>query len=834
MMISYILKKKSLGLAIILFCLSLVLFSQENRLLPKEIRGKVTHLNAPLPNVNIILKGTTTGTKTDAQGYYTIKAKIGDVIRYSYVGFNTVSIIVEDVTFTLNIEMTQKVNELDEAVVTARKKLGKVSELEKKLDVELITPFGTFNPKKSGFSISYIDGKTLNQANPSIATALGGKVAGVREINKTLFIRGRPAEYVIDGVESGFASQLNLSAIEDIYIVKHKALVIIRTKNSFDVLDEKRKETAEQYKNQNYYSDDAIAANSETTITSSSVIATQNSKIKTKDISGKVTYIDAPLANVNIIIIGKTTGAKTNTQGNYTIKATVGDIIQYSHLGFATVSIIIEDITEILDIEMVVKENELDQVTVTADGKIGKVLEQSKKANETFSTSRGNIDPNRTGYAMSFLGGENISTIYNTLGEALDGKISGVRYDYVSKKLIVKPVSSINTPVFPIWDIDGVIYDEEPPLNLDNIKNVRILKTLAGTNRYGSAGAGGVVVVQTKGGNFNPLEAKRKKVAEQYTNNNYYSNDASVVNLDDLNSNSFADALEAFNNKQKAFIYYDQTLKKIVTSYSDHISIAQKFITYYKDLNLCKQVLSNLATKNNKNTEILKAIAYQFQALGLKRETINTYESIFKLRPKYAQSYRDLANAYAENDQYKKAWRLYMSYLLQGNDVSGEGIGQILYNEMEFLFYNRSNQTAIKETFIPKSDNLFDFRDDVRIVFEWNTSEAEFDLEFVNQEKRAYVFEHSLVANQELITNEKQKGYSSKEFFIDDIGEGDWLVNITYKGNKKPQPTYFKVTQYFNWGKANQTQEISVYKFKNEREKMQLIKLNKQLLVASN
>ncbi|MCK5402380.1 MAG: carboxypeptidase-like regulatory domain-containing protein, partial [Flavobacteriaceae bacterium] len=79
MMISYILKKKSLGLAIILFCLSLVLFSQENRLLPKEIRGKVTHLNAPLPNVNIILKGTTTGTKTDAQGYYTIKAKIADV-----------------------------------------------------------------------------------------------------------------------------------------------------------------------------------------------------------------------------------------------------------------------------------------------------------------------------------------------------------------------------------------------------------------------------------------------------------------------------------------------------------------------------------------------------------------------------------------------------------------------------------------------------------------------------------------------------------------------------------------------------------------------------------
>jgi len=200
----------------------------------------------------------------------------------------------------------------------------------------------------------------------------------------------------------------------------------------------------------------------------------------------------------------------------------------------------------------------------------------------------------------------------------------------------------------------------------------------------------------------------------------------------------------------------------------------------------------------------------------------------------FLKSNRDLANAYVENDQYKKAWRIYMSYLMQGNDVSGEGIGQILYNEMEFLYYNRRNQTNIKETFIPKSDNLFDFRNDVRLVFEWNTCEAEFDLEFVNQEKRAYLFEHSLAANQDLITDEKLKGYSSKEFFIDDIGIGEWLVNITYKGNKKPEPTYFKVTQYFNWGKANQTKEIIVYKFQNERNKMQLLRLNKQLLVAAN
>ena len=135
---------------------------------------------------------------------------------------------------------------------------------------------------------------------------------------------------------------------------------------------------------------------------------------------------------------------------------------------------------------------------------------------------------------------------------------------------------------------------------------------------------------------------------------------------------------------------------------------------------------------------------------------------------------------------------------------------------------------------MPKSENLFDFRNDVRIIVEWNSSEAEFDLEFVNPELRSYVFEHTLSGNQDLITTEKQNGFSSKEFFIDDLKDGEWLVNITYKGNKKPEPTYFKITKIYNWGKATQSKEIAVYKFQNEREKIQLMQFNKELLVASN
>ena len=837
-------KKINLSLILLLFSTIQSLSAQDNKI----VTGKVTYLNTPLANVNIIIKGTSTGTKTNNKGYYIINAKVGEIINYSYVGLNTMSIIVEDVTSTINIKMTEKVNELNETVVTARKKQRSISQIKKVRGVPIMTAVGMINPDNFPGKSSYFDKNDFIYRYNSFAEFWNSLYSGTDKFitgvgKSSAASRSLPGTWDVDGIIYYSEPPINFNRIIDIHVIEKGAtkwgviggVVIVRTLDSPQEVAKRKEAKAEKYRNQNYYNDDAITANTEMSFASSKDITTKNKITVSKQVSGKVTYLGKPLVNINIAIVAKITGTKTNAKGEYNLKANVGDIIQYTHLGFATVSIIIEDVTEVLNIEMVLKENELNEVTLTSDGKVGKTLSQAKKREESFTTSRGEINPSRSGFALSFLDGKEISSMYNSLGEALDGKIPGVRYDYVNKLLIVKPISSINTILYPIWDIDGVIYDNEPPtINLDDIIDVRVLKTLAGTNRYGSAGAGGVVWVKTANGDFNPVEAKLKKITEQYTNKDFYANDASQISLESLKSNTYADALEAFNNKQKAYIYYDQTLKNKISNFSDHIAIAQKFVTYYKDINLSTQIFKDLAIHHGKNSEVLKAIAYHFQALGLKRETINLYEAIFKLRPKYAQSYRDLANAYAENDQYKKAWRLYMSYLMQGNDVSGEGIGQILYNEMEFLYYNRRNQTAIKEKFVPKSENLFDFRDDVRFVFEWNTSEAEFNLEFVNADKRAYNFEHNLNVNQELIMDEKQKGYSSKEFFIDDIGIGEWLINITYKGNKKPEPTYFKVTKYYNWGKASQTQDISVYKFQKEREKIQLMQLNKQQLVTSN
>jgi Ca-activated chloride channel homolog len=60
-----------------------ITFGQE-----KTITGKVTDSNGQeLPGVNVNIKGSQTGVSTGFDGLYSIKAKVGDVLVYSFIGF---------------------------------------------------------------------------------------------------------------------------------------------------------------------------------------------------------------------------------------------------------------------------------------------------------------------------------------------------------------------------------------------------------------------------------------------------------------------------------------------------------------------------------------------------------------------------------------------------------------------------------------------------------------------------------------------------------------------------------------------------------------------------
>ena len=98
--------------------LFLLLFVPTIVLAQTAVSGTVTEqaTGLPLPGVNILIKGTTTGTATDFDGNYTISASNGDIIVFSYVGFVTQEVTYNGQT-TLNVQLVEDAAQLDEVVL---------------------------------------------------------------------------------------------------------------------------------------------------------------------------------------------------------------------------------------------------------------------------------------------------------------------------------------------------------------------------------------------------------------------------------------------------------------------------------------------------------------------------------------------------------------------------------------------------------------------------------------------------------------------------------------------------------------------------------------------
>jgi hypothetical protein len=72
-----------------------------------------------MPGVNVIVKGTSSGTTTDTNGLYNISMSEGsNTLVFSFIGYSTQEAEVGTRT-TVDIAMTEDVSQLNEVVVTA-------------------------------------------------------------------------------------------------------------------------------------------------------------------------------------------------------------------------------------------------------------------------------------------------------------------------------------------------------------------------------------------------------------------------------------------------------------------------------------------------------------------------------------------------------------------------------------------------------------------------------------------------------------------------------------------------------------------------------------------
>ncbi len=86
----------------------------------------------PLIGVTVMLKGQPIATVTDQGGYFSIKAKRGDILTFSYLGFIPAEFVVTREIKNLNIALTEDIQSLEEVVVTGfseEKRLNSISSI---------------------------------------------------------------------------------------------------------------------------------------------------------------------------------------------------------------------------------------------------------------------------------------------------------------------------------------------------------------------------------------------------------------------------------------------------------------------------------------------------------------------------------------------------------------------------------------------------------------------------------------------------------------------------------------------------------------------------------
>ncbi len=211
-------KKLLLSISFVLLIIPLQVMGQQ-----KTVTGKVTSSadGNPLPGVNVVIKGTMTGTTTNVDGEYSITVDEENTLVFTFVGYTTYEIVVGTQT-VIDVTLEESYERLDEIVVigygeTTRKSFtGSLTSVESESiqDIPQQDAISMLQGKSAGVYVSNIDGK------PGSTSSI--LIRGLGTFNGS----GSPL-YVIDGIPASSSNTFNPNDIESVTFLKDAAATSI-------------------------------------------------------------------------------------------------------------------------------------------------------------------------------------------------------------------------------------------------------------------------------------------------------------------------------------------------------------------------------------------------------------------------------------------------------------------------------------------------------------------------------------------------------------------------------------------------------------------------------
>lgn len=209
----------------------------------------------------------------------------------------------------------------------------------------------------------------------------------------------------------------------------------------------------------------------------------QDIKISGTVISGSDNY---PIIGANILVKGTTIGTITDVDGNFSFEAPKGSTLVVSYIGYQS-----------------------QEMQVSGNAPIKIVLsEDSEKLDEVIVIGYGSQKKSDMTGGIVAVGNEKLQMVStNNLMDKLAGQVPGLNITMEKANpsedqvLRVRGENSLTADNSPLIVLDGIPYSGSlGDIDPDNIENLSVLKDASSAAIYGSRGANGVILIQTKKG----------------------------------------------------------------------------------------------------------------------------------------------------------------------------------------------------------------------------------------------------------------------------------------------------------------------------------------------
>lgn len=208
------------------------------------------------------------------------------------------------------------------------------------------------------------------------------------------------------------------------------------------------------------------------------------------NVSGTVQDVAGPVIGASVVVKGTNNGTVTDLDGNFVLKnVSPKATIVISFIGYVTQEINIKG-RKTIKVNMKEDSQMLSEVEVVAVG-YGDV----RRRDLTGSIAKANMD-------------DLVKNPVNNVAEALGGRVAGVQVTSTDGGLddnfniVIRGSGSLTQSTAPLYVVDGFPMEASSmsAINPNDIESIDFLKDASATAIYGSRGANGVVIINTKGG----------------------------------------------------------------------------------------------------------------------------------------------------------------------------------------------------------------------------------------------------------------------------------------------------------------------------------------------